>query len=280
MIKQPNMKLIGAFITASCLILLMLLGYLLKSVLTNYDIPIVMYFDESVKGLDVGAPVLFKGVKVGEVTSVKIKANYDTMKFMIPVYAKIYNNETLSEGSKVEHRNLDILIKDGLRARLAVNSMITGQLLIELDFFPNTKVVLHEHARKKFEVPTIVSPFAEFSKSLQVIPITQIAQEIHSITEALEKDLPPILEDLHGIMSSLNSVINDNKGDTSPLINQFSAAAGNISGAAKSFNNLVGENADNITRMLDSMSAAATSMKNLTDYLQMNPSAIVTGKDY
>lgn len=280
MIKQPNMKLIGIFITASCLILLLLLGYLLKSTFTNHDIPIVMYFDESVKGLDVGAPVLFKGVKVGEVTSVKIKSNYDTMKFMIPVYAKIYNDETLSEGSKVERRNLDILIKDGLRARLSVNSMITGQLLIELDFFPQTEVVLHEHAHKKFEVPTIDSPFAEFSKCLQVIPITQIAQEIHSVTQAMEKDLPPILEDLHQIISSMNSILNENKDGTAPLVNQFSSAAGNISGAAKSFNTLVGENADNITRMLDSMSAAAASLKNLTDYLQMNPSAIVTGKDY
>jgi len=280
MIKQPNMKLIGTFITASCLILLLLLGYLLKSTFTSYDIPIVMYFDESVKGLDVGSPVLFKGVKVGEVTSVKIKANYDTMKFMIPVYAKIYNNETLSEGSKVERKNLDILIKDGLRARLAVSSMITGQLLIELDFFPKTEVVLHENARKKFEIPTIDSPFAELSKSLQVIPITQIAQEIHSVTQALEKDLPPILEDLHQTVAALNGILNENKDGTAPLIKQFSGAAANISGAAKSFKSVVGENADNFTRMLDSMSAAATSMKNLTDYLQMNPSAIVTGKDY
>lgn len=280
MIKQPNMKLIGAFITTSCLVLLLLLGYLLKSTFTNHDIPVVMYFDESVKGLDVGAPVLFKGVKVGEVTSVKIKANYDTMKFMIPVYAKIYNDETLSEDGKVERRNLDILIKDGLRARLAVNSMITGQLLIELDFFPKTEAVLHGHSHKKFEFPTIDSPFAELSKSLQVIPITQIAQEIHSVTQAMEKDLPPILDDLHQTIASLNSILNENKNGTAPLIDKFGAAASNVGGAAKSFNNLVGENAANITHLIESMTAAAASMKNLTDYLQMNPSAIVTGKDY
>ena len=273
MIKQPNMKMIGTFIAISCLALLMLLGYSLKSRFTNYDIPVVMYFDESVKGLDVGAPVLFKGVKIGEVTSIKIISNFDTMQFHIPVYAKIYNDESLSEGAKVEHKNLDILIKDGLRAKLAVSSMITGQLLIELDFFPKTEAVLHDYARNKFEIPTIDSPFAEFSKKLQVMPIAKIAQDIHGITKSLDKELPPLLQKLNSAVTSLDNILNDNKGGTSQMVQQ-------ISSAAQSFDELVDENSGSIAHMIESFSQAATSLKNLTDYLQMNPSAIITGKDY
>ena len=273
MIKQPNMKMIGAFITVSCLISLLLVGYSLKSSFKNYDIPVVMYFDESVQGLDVGAPVLFKGVKVGEVTSVKIISNLDTMQFQIPVYAKIYNDESLSEGAKDERERLDILIKDGLRARLAVNSMITGQLLIELDLFPKTEAVLHEYARNEFEIPTIDSPFAEFSKTLQVMPITKIAQDIHNITQALDKQLPPLLQRMNSTLAAFDSILNENKNNTSQMVQQFSAAA-------QSFDNMVDENAAGVSAMIESFSAAAQSMKNLTDYLQMNPSAIITGKDY
>lgn len=273
MIKQPNMKMIGAFITTSCLILLALLGYSLKSKFTNYDIPVVMYFDESVKGLDVGAPVLFKGVKVGEVTSIKIISDFETMQFRIPVYAKIYNDESLSEGGIDERENLNILIRDGLRAKLAVNSMITGQLLIELDMFPQTEAVLHDYARNKFEIPTIDSPFAEFSKTLQVMPISKIVQDIHSITKTLDKELPPLLEQMNSAIASLNNILSDNKSGTSKTIQQ-------IGTAAKSFDNLVGGNANNLTILIENLSAAAASMKNLTDYLQMNPSAIITGKGH
>jgi len=280
MIKQPNMKLIGTFIAASCLIVLLLLGYSLKSIFKNYDIPVVMYFDESVQGLDVGAPVLFKGVKVGEVTSVKIKSNFDTMKFTIPVYAKIYNDEELSEDSEDERKNLDILIKDGLRARLAVNSMITGQLLIELDLFPKTAAVLHDYARDEFEIPTINSPFAEFSKTLEVIPITKIAQDIHHITQTLNKELPPLMQHMNSALDTFDTILKENKDNTTQMVEQFNTAVSNVGGAAQSFDALVGENASSIAAMIESFSAAAASMKNLTDYLQMNPSAIITGKDY
>jgi len=273
MIKQPNMKMIGTFIVASCLILLLFLVYSLKSLFISYDIPVVMYFDESVQGLDVGAPVLFKGVKVGEVTSVKIISNLDTMQFQIPVYAKIYNDESLSEDAKDERERLNLLIKDGLRARLAVNSMITGQLLIELDFFPQTEPVLHEYAKNEFEIPTINSPFSEFSKTLQVIPITKIAQDIHNITQTLDQQLPTLLQYMNSTLKAFDNILNENKNNTSLMVQQVGAAA-------QSFDELVDENAASITHMIESLSQAATSMKNLTDYLQMNPSAIITGKEY
>ena len=279
MIKQPNMKLIGTFIVASCSVLLLLLGYSLKSIFTNYDIPIVMFFDESVQGLDVGAPVLFKGVKVGEVTSIKIKANYDTMKFQIPVYAKIYNDESLSEDYQDERRNLNILIKDGLRARLAVNSMLTGQLLIELDFFPNTKAVLHEDASNEFEFPTINSPFAEFSKTLQVMPITKIAQDVHNITKTLNAELPPLLEHLNSTMITLDLILKDNQNNTGEMLKNFGAAANNLSRVSRSLNAAMGENANSLAQMIENFGAAAASLKNLTDYLQMHPSALIKGKD-
>ena len=55
---------------------------------------------------------------------------------------------------------------------------------------------------------------------------------------------------------------------------------GQVGSAAQAFDNLINENSANFSTMLDSFSAAATSMKNLTDYLQINPSSIITGKDY
>lgn len=281
MIKQPNMKLIGLFVGAGLIALAWMFAYFLKSKFSDNETVVVMYFDESVKGLDVGAPVLFKGVKIGEVTEVKLKANLQTMQFLIPVYAKIYNGKSLITDTKDERERLDKFISDGLRAQLAINSVITGQLLIELDMFPKSKVVLHELAENElFEIPTIGSPFSEISKSLQVLPVTQIANDIHSITQTLDQQLPPLLKKMNTTLDTLDTMLLENKNNAAKMVQEFGTAAHNVGGAAQSFDLLVGENAESIAAMIESFSAAAASMKNLTDYLQMYPSALITGKEY
>lgn len=280
MIKQPNMKLTGLFICCALAALVLMFAYFLKSKFNNNETTVVMFFDESVKGLDVGAPVLFKGVKIGEVESVKLKANLHTMQFLIPVYAKIYNGKSLITDTEDERIRLNKFIADGLRAQLAINSVITGQLLIEMDMYPNTPAVLHNEAAGEYEIPTINSPFAELSKSLQVMPLAKIAQDIHSITQTLDKELPPMMRRMNSTLDTFDTILKENKNNTAVMVEQFGTAAQSVGGAAQSFESLVGENAESIAAMIESFSAAAASMKNLTDYLQMNPSAIITGKDY
>lgn len=273
MIKQPNMKLIGLFVSISLVAMVLMFAYFLKSKFSDNESTVVMYFDESVKGLDTGAPVLFKGVKIGEVTSVRLRADLKTMKFLIPVYAKIYNGKSLITDTSDERERLDQFIKSGLRAQLAINSVITGQLLVELDMFPKTPVVLHEEAGTAFEIPTINSPFAEISKSLQVMPVTKIAQDVHNITQTLDKELPPLLKKMNSTMDTFEAILQENKTNTAMMV-------ANVGGAAQAIDALVDENAASIAAMIESFSAAASSMKNLTDYLQMYPNALITGKEY
>ena len=280
MIKQPNMKLIGLFVSIGLISMFLMFAYFLKLKFSDDESTVVMYFDESVKGLDVGAPVLFKGVKIGEVSEIRLQANLHTMQFLIPVYAKIYNGRSLITDTHDEQERLDKFIRDGLRAQLAINSVITGQLLIELDMFPNSKVVLHEQAKNELEIPTIGSPFSEISKSLQVMPITQIASDVHNITQTLNKELPPLLKRMNSTMDTFDHILKENKNNTAKMVSELGNAAQNVGGAAQSFDLMVGENAASIAAMIESFSAAAASLKNLTDYLQMYPNAVITGKEY
>ena len=273
------MKLIGLFVCVSLAAVVLMAAHFIRSKFSEDVSTVVMYFDESVKGLDVGAPVLFKGVKIGEVTQVKLNANLDTMEFLIPVYAKIYNGSSLVTNMHDEQERLDVFIKDGLRAQLAINSVITGQLLIELDMFPKTKSVLHAKIEDVYEIPTIGSPFAEISKSLQVMPITQIAQDLHSITQTIDKELPSLLTRLNESMEIFDHILKENKNNTSKMVFELGNAAQNVSTAAQSLNAAFGDNASNLSTMIENFSQAAASMKNLTDYLQMYPSALITGKE-
>ena len=280
MIKQPNMKLIGLFVSIGLISMFLMFAYFLKSKFSDDESTVVMYFDESVKGLDVGAPVLFKGVKIGEVSEVRLQANLHTLQFLLPVYPKIYNARSLITDTHDEKERLDKFIRDGLRAQLAINSVITGQLLIELDMFPNSKAVLHEQAKSELEIPTIGSPFSEISKSLQVMPITQIASDIHHITQTLNTELPPLLKRMNSTMDTFDHILKENKNNTAKMVSELGNAAQNVGGAAQSFDLMVGENAAGIAAMIESFSAAAASLKNLTDYLQMYPNAVITGKEY
>ncbi|MBQ8750621.1 MAG: MCE family protein [Alphaproteobacteria bacterium] len=280
MIKQPNMKMIGIFITMGALALVAVFGYFLKSKFSSNETEVVMYFNESVKGLDVGSPVLFKGVKIGEVTNVQLDVNLNNMKFLTPVYAKIYNGKKLITGTNNEKETLSIFIDHGLRAQLSINSVITGQLLVELDMYPQTPIILHEEADEMNEIPTINSPFAEISKTLKVMPVAKIAQDVHHITHALNKELPPLLSKMNSTLTIVDEILIQNKNNTAKMVEELGNAAQNVGGAAKAFDLLVDENAGNISTMINSFNLAAQSLQNLIDYLQMYPNAIITGKEY
>ena len=280
MIKQPNMKMIGIFITLGTLAMVLMFGYFLKSNFSSNETRVVMYFNESVKGLDVGAPVLFKGVKIGEVTNVQLDVNLNNMKFLTPVYAKIYNGKKLITGTTNEKETLSIFIDHGLRAQLSINSVITGQLLVELDMYPQTPIILHEEAYEMNEIPTISSPFAEISKTLKVMPVAKIAQDVHHITHALNKELPPLLSKMNTTLTTVDDILLQNKNNTAKMVEELGNAAQNVGGAAQSIDALVGENATKISTMIESFNSAAQSMQNLIDYLQMYPNAIITGKEY
>ncbi len=273
MIKQPNMKMIGLFVCLSALAVVITFGYFFKSKFSNRETMVVMYFDESVKGLDVGAPVLFKGVKIGEVTQIKLEADLNTMNFLIPVYAKIYNGRSLITDEDNNKEMLEAFVKHGLRAQLAINSVITGQLLIELDMYPDSPIILTKDDSDENEIPTISSHFAEISKTLKVMPVAKIAQDVYHITQTLNKDLPPLLSKMISTLDTVDEILVENKNNTTQMVKE-------VGNAAQAFDELIVNNTEGIAQMIDSFNAAAASMKNLTDYLQMYPNAIITGKEY
>ena len=114
---------------------------------------------------------------------------------------------------------------------------------------------------------------SEISKSLKVMPVAKIAQDVHHITQALNKSLPPLMEKMTNTLDTVDDILLQNKNNTAQMVKE-------IGEAAQSFDALIDNNANNISQMIDSFNAAASSMKNLTDYLQMYPNAIITGKEY
>ena len=178
MSKQANKKAIGAFVVAALVLALAAIIVFGSGKFFVERNLFVTFFEGSVKGLRVGAPVVFRGVKVGEVTKMMIYAHRDDQSFKIPVILEIQEDNFKSIGPEIEDakKYVQELIKKGLRAQLQMQSMVTGQLMVNLDFYPDTpvrlvgtdKIVI---AKGVMELPTIQTAMQKLGKTLEDIPI-------------------------------------------------------------------------------------------------------------
>ena len=110
---------------------------------------VVMYFEESISGLTVGSPVVFRGVEVGKVVKIRLVSDLKEGTFKTPVYVSFNQIRALQSAQDNEdgREMLNNLINKGLRAQLMTANYLTGQLMIELQMDPNSKAVLRGTGR-------------------------------------------------------------------------------------------------------------------------------------
>jgi paraquat-inducible protein B len=122
----------------------------------------LMYFDGSVQGLDTGAPVMFRGIKLGEVLDVKLRYNPITNEFLIPVLIELQPERIAVPGGYVpndpESRPLVDLVRKGLRGQLALANLLTGQLQVELDIFEDVEPADVDFSGEYPAIPTVATP--------------------------------------------------------------------------------------------------------------------------
>ena len=158
----------------------------------------VLYFEGSVKGLNVGAPVTFRGVKVGSVTGISLRANPENLEVRIPVVIEIERDriERTVDMPKGGPEGLQRLIGKGLRAKLDLQSMVTGQLLVNLEFLPDEPARLSGISHRYMEIPTIPTTFERLAKKLENLPIEEIINKVSASLTSLEAFLqnPALVE--------------------------------------------------------------------------------------
>jgi paraquat-inducible protein B len=161
-------------------------------------VTVVMYFEEDLSGLDVGAPVTFRGVQIGEVTDIALQFNSEAKTFQSPVHVRIEPGHFQIVGSWPQKlgSNLPIFVEQGLRAQLASQSVLTGKRLVELAFRPDEPARLVGAKRGVSEVPTIPSQMAEFQagiegalKKLEQTPFPELVGDMRNAVQALGKIL-------------------------------------------------------------------------------------------
>jgi paraquat-inducible protein B len=149
----------------------------------------LLHFDGSVRGLETGAPVEFRGIRVGRVVDIKLVLDQENDKVRIPVLIEVEPdriNDAIQLSSEKRRQTMDYLVSKGLRARLKMGSLITGKLFVDIDFYPDAlpEKIVWEGEYPLF--PTMPTPMDEISATLgkllnvvKKLPAEEIANDLH-----------------------------------------------------------------------------------------------------
>ncbi|MFO1025638.1 MAG: MlaD family protein [Acetobacteraceae bacterium] len=198
-------------------------------------------FRDAINGLTVGAPVTFRGVSIGSVEGIGIKYDPATNAAYIPVTVQLEASRATITPIGPSGGTFDVaeLVKRGLRAQLQMQSYVTGQAQIDLDFDQRAPLVLHQGVTTLPEIPTRPSAFQRTREQLSDLPLRDLAtnanealQSLRALAETLQTDLPPLLasvrstSDKSGVaVTAAADAVRDLQGQLKTTLDAISAVA-------------------------------------------------------
>jgi len=329
MSKPINPVAIGGF-TIGALALLLIAAFVFGGgqFFRTDKVRFVIFFDSSLNGLEIGAPVKMQGVKIGQVTEIALQIDPKAEKIYKPVVIEIDRNTLTTKEGKAfpraitdeeREKNRDKLIAAGFRARLEMQSLLTGLLFIDLDVHRDKPPVLtgleYEGLLELPAIPTTVDEIREtastLAKRLNELPLESIVQDLSAslreikdflvspdvkkstaalantleetekTVRTLNHNLGPLLTNTNKTMVSTSRLIKDLSPIVANTDKTLTAATAALDRAQDSMIKLDGaigpESA--LSETLEALKDAARSVRNLTDYLERHPEAVLTGKD-
>ena len=275
----------------------------------------ILYFDGSVSGLEVGAPVEFKGIKVGTVKNITLEVHEETGGYYIPVLIDIEpqrlkvhsRSEALLRtqiGEKLRDKAIAALVSKGLRARLKSTNFLTGQLIVDLDLFPDREGQYADIKSEYKQLPTLPTELEEITTSLtrlvekiEKLPIESLANSMVKTAKGLENifggdQLADTIAEYKKLAISVGKVIDNVDQTTLPRINDAVANGrnalkrmdGTLQSATTLFETANATLADgsplkyDVSVMLRELASASRAVRNFAEFLERNPNALISGK--
>ncbi len=265
MSKPANKTLIGIFVLGAIALVVVAIVVLGSGKFFKETFTAVCFFEGSVGGLNVGSPVVFRGVKIGSVKNIVLTYNPKDLVFKIPVYIEIDPSSFKATGPTAVRarpgQNLKLLIDRGLRASLQMQSIVTGQLEVGLDFHPDKPATYVGYDPEYQEIPTVPTPLQELAKKIEKIPIEEIFEKLLSAIEGIEKvvkstEIEEAIRSVNLALSDVRKLVQNVDGQVGPL-------TANLNDAVQDVRKLV-QNADaKVTGLASNLDEAVKETRNL-----------------
>lgn len=300
--------LVGAFVLSGVALLVIALILFAGKHLVGRQVSAVSYFQGSVAGLDVGAPVTFRGVRIGSVTKIGIQINLKDLSSRIPVYMEM----NPSGVSLVGHSNDNAdsirksLLAAGLEAQLGMQSLVTGELRVDLDLQPGAHAIYLGGDTSGEEIPSSASKLQTLEAEIGDLPLKQIADNanltlvsIRKVTDQLGPGVGPLLDSLkrtsesahvtmdaaHVAVAHIDSLALDGRrqlaanGDAlQGLIASSDRTVHDADALVLSINEMTAPNSrmrDDLQSTMRDLAASASSLRSFTHEIERNPSNLI-----
>jgi paraquat-inducible protein B len=247
-------------------------------------VPAVLYFKDPLRGLSIGAPVEFRGIVVGEVKSMNVEYDPKEGEFRFPVGVALYPGRLAAMASQsspvvatdpaARRARWNTLVEHGLRGQLRTGNLLTGQLYVAMDFFPDAPKAQIDWTRTPPVVPTVVGSMTEvqetlsrLARSLEKVPLDQIGA-----------DLRQALKTLNRTLESSDKFVKQLDAEVTP------AARTALEEARRTLNTVDVTLASDapfqhdMREALRELSRAGRSLRTLADLLERHPEALIRGK--
>ena len=243
---------------------------------------LLMYFNQSVRGLSPGAAVDFRGITIGEVKSLGVQFDRSERAFLMPVLVTVYPDRLrridgargLPDQQAERRERVSALIARGLRAQLRTGNLVTGQVYVALDFFPKEKPVKVDMSKNPIEVPTVGNSLDEIQNQVQ-----EIATKLNKIPyEEISGDLRKTMATLDKTLKSVETTVTRINNDVTP---EITAAMKDARKTLNSAERTLAEDSplqSDVRQTLRELTRAAGSIRVLTDYLERHPESLLRGK--
>lgn len=248
MSKQANPTLIGAFVVAAATLAIAVVLILGGGRLWTKTRHFVVVFEGSLHGLSIGAPVTFRGVPLGEVVDItpvvvmegEQPAGLDVLVTLALQRGRL--RTSTGEFVEVQHYSdadvAELYDRIGVRAQLALQSVLTGQLYVDLDFFPGSPVRKVDMKTPHPQLATIETGLKKLGKAIENLPIDQLAQRALRVLESIEQrvnspELDRILDSGADAAGALKDALQRIDAEVDPLVTSLRQAADATTGAMR-----------------------------------------------
>ena len=252
-------------------------------------VPYLVYFDGSVRGLRPGAPVEFRGMRIGSVTDVRLELDATTDAARIPVTLAIEPQriDVIGDAAEPEpYFALRTLVERGLRAQLKSGNLLTGELLIDLDFYPQSPPAKLDESGVYPEIPSVPTELEVLTASitgvlnqLAALPLPELVADLRRTVQGIESlvtspDSKQTVAALSESAVRLQALLETLDQRLGPLLAQANSAL-------SSTGELLGQDSQiryEVGTLLRELTGAARSIRVFADYLERHPEALIRGK--
>jgi paraquat-inducible protein B len=279
MSRRADPKLVGGFVLGAvglAIVLLLLFG---RGTFFEGSRTVLAYFPGSVQGLRIGAPVAFQGVAIGQVSEISLTYDQTDQSVRIPVLMQLDTDRvTVLRADGSHDDELEALIGRGLRAQLQLQSVVTGQLFVELAMQPGTPLTRQGGQSRYLEIPTLPSDIQQLVQSLEAMrkSVPELISRANALVTRMEGLLSPANEKaVSAALSDLQTFVGAlaaSKGNVETTLARMAEIATAADATARSLQQsvaeveeIIGANKDRVTTLLADVDRATTSAMRMAD---------------